>query len=145
MIGEWDVVEVLMRVVRIECSPPTTATLHSHNPFSRPLDRNADLACRCPIHCHHHNRGVVDIGVVRIGVLKGPAAGPDIRPTCRPITSEVEDLLGYEPLKRLPDRPADALLPNLEQGVAGQRSVPDRGYTGLAVRFIRVHHEELLD
>ena len=42
------------------------------------------------------------------------------------MTSEVEDLLGHEPLKREPRSAQDALLPNLKQGVAGQRSIPDQ-------------------
>ena len=125
MIGEWDVVEVIMRVVRVECSPPTIATLHSHN-HSRPArsTRGIRLPLPDPLpspqpRCRRH-RGSTDWRTERPSRRAGHQAA------CRPITSEVEDLFGREPLKRLPNWPADALLPNLEQGVAGQRSIPDR-------------------
>ena len=68
------------------------------------IDRRID-ALRA-IHRQRHHRGVVDVGIMRIGVLERPAAGAHIRPPRDPVAADVEHLLRLEPLQPLGDRAA---------------------------------------
>ena len=55
----------------------------------RPLDGFPMQRIRCPIDRQDDCSRVVDIRVVRIGVLKCPAAGPDARPSIGPVADRV--------------------------------------------------------
>ena len=48
--------------------------------------------------------GVVEIGVMRVGVLEGPAAGPQPGPRRRPVADRIEHLPLFQPVERAPDR-----------------------------------------
>ena len=97
------------------------------------------------IHRHHHHRGVVDVGIMRIGVLERPAARAHVRPPRDPIALDVEHLIGPQPFEPLHDPPHRLLVAGLQQRVAGEPGVPDRRHAGLAIGLVRMHGQELLD
>ena len=68
-----------------------------------------------PIHRHGDDGGVVDIGVMRVGVLKGPAAGADIGPPRDPVAADVEYLLRHQPVEAAFDLRDRAFAANLQQ------------------------------
>ena len=57
------------------------------------------------IHRHGDDGGVVDIGIMRIGVLERPAAGAQIGPPRDPIAAHVEHLLRHQPVEAAFDAP----------------------------------------
>ena len=111
MIGERDVVEIVVLVVGIERAPGAVLALHADDPFPRPGDRAAEVGLGAQalhaIHRHHHHGGVVDVRIVRIGVLERPAAGADIGPPRDPVAFDIQDLLAA-PAIRGPCAPASA-------------------------------------
>ena len=60
------------------------------------------------VHRHRHDGGVVEIGIMRVGVLEGPAARPDVGTPSGPVALHVEDLERLQPVER---RAAPALRP----------------------------------
>ena len=149
MIGEGNVVEIVVLVVGIERAPSAVLALHPHDPFPGPGDRAAEvgLGIRAlhAIHRHHHDRGIIDVRVVRIGVLKRPAAGTDIGPPRDPIAFDVEDLPGHQPFKTFAGVRRRVLATDLEQGMADEAGVPDRRDARLAIGLVLVHDQQLLD
>ena len=97
MIGERNVVEIIFEIVDIERGPTAIAALHALDPLAAASDRcvvfMALASAPRAIHCHHHHRGVVEIGIVGIVVLEGPAAGANLWPLDGPIALEIEHLL----------------------------------------------------
>src|SRR5439155_22495463 len=89
MIGERNMVEVVMRVVGIERRPTAVAALHAEDPFGRPVDSRLVCGPVKAVERQCHGRGVVKIGVVRIGVLKGPAARSEPGASDRPVANPV--------------------------------------------------------
>ena len=149
MIGKRDIVEIIVFVIRIERAPSAVFALHPQNPFACHGNRRTEVALRVQalraIHRHHHHRRVVDIGIVRIGVLEGPAAGPDIGPPRDPIAFDIEDLLRRQPLQTFAHLRYGLIAAALEQAVTGERRIPNRRNARLAIGLVLVHDEKLLD
>ncbi len=103
MVGERDVVEVIIFVVGVEGAPGTILALHPQNPFAGARQRSIEVPppgqILQPIHRHGDDGGVIDVRIVRIGVLKGPAAGTKIGPSRDPVAAHVEDLFRGEPIE----------------------------------------------
>ena len=57
-------------------------------------------------HGHDDDGGVVEIGVMRVGVLEGPAAGPHLRALEGPVAFDVELLQRRQPLQARAAAPA---------------------------------------
>ena len=115
MIGEGNVVEIVIGVVGIEGAPAAVAALHAHDPFRGSVDGAAIAGAVEAVERHRHHGGVVDIGIMRVGVLEGPAAGPHTRPPRRPVADDVEHLaLGPASRARAapPPRPRAARPPS---------------------------------
>ena len=115
MIGEGDVVQVMLVVVGVESAPAAVAALQAEDPFATALDRLAELGGRRrveprpgAVHRHDDDGGVVEVGVMRIGVLERPAARPHVGPLRGPVAGDVEDLLRLQPGKRLSTRRCSA-------------------------------------
>ena len=93
VIGERDVVQIFTVVVGIEGAEAAIRALQPLDPFARARDRVAMVRCavrppaRGAVHRHRDDGGVVEIGIMRIGILKRPAARPHMRafaPPSRP-------------------------------------------------------------
>ena len=81
-----------------------------------------------PVQQHADYGGVVHIGIVRVVVLEGPAAGTQTGAAHRPVADDVGNLQWPQPVAGGIGRNA-----SLSQGVAGETGVPDRRQTRLAV------------
>ena len=135
MVRKWDVIEVVELVVGIERAPGAVPALHAVDPFLGAGDRRAEIAARIcavlrAVHRHHHHRGVVDIGIVRIGVLERPAARPHVRPPRDPVALHVQNLLGHQPVQRLAGLRQRAFVTGFQERVAGEPGIPDRRDAG---------------
>ena len=97
------------------------------------------------IHRHHHDRRVVDVGIVRICVLERPAAGPDIGPARAPVAFDAQDLLRQQPFETFAGLGRGAIAADFEQGVTGERGIPNRRDARLAIALVLVHDQKLLD
>ena len=82
---------------------------------------------------------------MRIGVLERPAARPHIRALDGPVALDVEDLERREPIERRAHRLAAGFAPRFKQRVGGERRVPHRRQTRLAIGLILANDEQLLD
>ncbi len=82
---------------------------------------------------------------MRVGVLEGPAARPDVGTPSGPVALHVEDLERLEPVERRLYRRRPRVPARLHQRMSGERGVPDRRKAGLAVGLIVLDHEEALD
>ena len=134
MVGERDVVQVEMRVLRLERAPATVGRLHADDPFARPLDRLEMRQIAIAMQQHADDGGVIDIGVMRIGILECPAARPQSWPTHRPVADHIQDLPLAQPRAaawpcRHPPPPShdpQARCPRPATGRAGNRRDPAR-------------------
>ena len=149
MVGEGYVVEIIIFVVGIEGAPGAVLALHADDPFASAGDRIAIVGTAGQvlhaIHRHRDDGGIVDIGIVRVGVLEGPAAGADIGPPCDPVAADIEHLLRHQPIEATLDLRDRVLAADLQQSVAGEPGIPDRRDAGLAIRLVLVHGQKLLD
>ncbi len=80
---------------------------------------------------------------MRVGVLKGPAAGPKIGTPRDPVAAHVENLLRHQPIEAALDLRNRALAAGFEQRVARQAGVPNRRDARLAVCLVLVNGEKL--
>ena len=94
------------------------------------------------IHRHHHDRGVVEVGIIGIVVLEGPAAGAHVRPLHRPVALDVQHLPRLQPVEALLGRRQRLLAAGLEQRMTGQRGVPHRRDAGLAIGLVLADHQQ---
>src|SRR6185312_16943423 len=74
VIGERDVVQGIMRVVGVERAPAAVLALHADDPLAGAVDRLAVARAVEAVEREADRGGVVDIGVMRVLVLEGPAA-----------------------------------------------------------------------
>src|SRR5206468_5047940 len=94
VVGEWDVVQVVVRIVGIKRSPAAISALHPDDPLGGAID---GPAIPCPVKAVESkgDRGsVVEIGIIRVFVLKGPAAGSHFGAGRPPISDLLQNLLG---------------------------------------------------
>ena len=100
---------------------------------------------------HAHQRGVVHVRVVIVGVLERPPAGRHVRPAHRPVALHVEDLPCRQPVAGCLDRRAPAGVVQVAAVAcfghrhAGQAGVPDRRDAGLHVGALAVVDDQLAD
>src|SRR4029453_8922539 len=96
-------------IVGVEGGEAAILALHAGDPFLRTADCLAEFAAvslrqtRCgAIHCHGDDSRIVDIGVVGIGILKGPSAGANVGSLCSPVSDQIEYLQWSEPFQAPP-------------------------------------------
>ena len=104
MIGEGNVVEVVIDIVGIERRPAAIAALQALDPFDAARDGlvvglPAPASALAPraVHRHDDDGGVVEIGIVRVAVLERPAAGTHVGPPLAPVALRVELLQRLQP------------------------------------------------
>ncbi len=152
VVGERDVVEVVVGVVGVEGGETAVAALQALDPLAGPGDRlgvvratlaGAEAGLR-PVHRHRHHGGIVEVGIMGVVVLERPAAGTHVRLAGRPVALDVEHLEGLEPFEGGAGLALVVLAAGLHQGVGGERRVPDRGQAGLDVGLVLLDGDELL-
>ena len=97
------------------------------------------------VHRHRHHGGIVSVGIMRIGVLERPTARPNVRTLNGPVAFDVKDLERGEPIERRAHRLAASFAPRFKQRVGGERRVPHRRQTRLAIGLILADDEQFLD
>ena len=148
MIGERQIVEILLVVVGVERAPAAAPALHPLDPFAATSDR-FDIARAIvaggTVHRHHHDRGVVGVGIEIVGILKRPAAGPEPRALVGPIADDIEHLARAQPVEGAGGAPDRVVAADLEHGVRGERGVPDRRHARLAIDAVGGGHDQLFE
>ena len=122
-VAERDLVEPHCAVVHVEGAPAAVARLHPDEPLHAALDRGL-LADAHPVEGKREDGRVVDVGVVVVLVLEGPAAGSEVGPADRPVALDAH-LLREQVLPRAHELRVvvrDAAGAEREQG---QSRVPD--------------------
>ena len=76
VIGERNMVEEVMGVVGVEGCPSRHSALHSNDPLRGTVERVAVALGVETIERQPRRGSVVEVGVVRVLVLEGPAAWP---------------------------------------------------------------------
>ena len=137
VIGERDVVEVVYSLSASNAPQPPfwlcRPTIHS---AARAIGPEVARRSTCAIHRHHHHGGVVEIGIMRIGILERPAARPHVRALAAQSPSTSSICCGASQSRPCRPAPASALAADLEQRMAGQRRVPHRRHAGLAIGLV---------
>ena len=82
---------------------------------------------------------------MRVGILEGPAARPDIRAPVSPVAFHIKNLSWLQPLKALERAFALSLTPNFQQAVGGEPRVPHRRDARLAVNLVLRFKQQLLN
>src|SRR6516162_1007901 len=95
-----------MRVVGVEGGPSAVLALQTGNPLAPAADRGAVVLpiagkIGCPIERHDYNGRIVEIGIVRIGVLERPAPRPDVWTLGSPIPLRIKHLPWLQPFEPL--------------------------------------------
>src|SRR5262249_12280826 len=147
MIGEWNIVEIIIFVVGVEYAPAGIDALHADDPLTRARNCAGIAALPRVLHAvkrHRYHRGVVDVGIMRIGILKRPAARPHIRPLRDPVAAHIQNLFRNEPIEAALGL-FDGRAADLDERMASKPGVPDRRDAWLRVNFVIMHAEQLLD
>src|SRR5207248_952501 len=91
VIGKRYVIQVFARVVGIERTPAAVRALQPQNPFTSAVDAATevrfaarDAGPRESVHRRHDGGRIVEMGIMRVGILKCPATGTHMRPPPRP-------------------------------------------------------------
>src|SRR5579864_8515695 len=100
MIREGNLVEVVMRVVRVERGKPTVATLHADEPVQCTIEPPLVSLLTRAAHGPGDDGGIVQIGIVGIRELKSPAAARQSRSLDAPVSRLVQELLRAQPRER---------------------------------------------
>ena len=85
-----------------------------------------------------HDRGVVDVGIMRIGVLERPAARPQIGAARDPVAAHIEHLQRHQPIEAALDLRHGALAAGFQERMRGKPGVPDRRHARLAIGLVVV-------
>ncbi len=141
MIGEGNVVQIVIGVVGIEGAPAAVFALQALHPFATARDgvpvirfrRNALFGA---VQRHHHHGGVVEIGIIGVVVLKGPAAGTHAGLFLRPIAFHIQNLERLQPFKPARHSGIGLDRARFHQRMADQRRIPHRRDARLAIGFV---------
>ena len=120
---------------------PPFAALQADDPFRAAVDglvvaRAAASRARA-VHRHDHHGGVVEVGIVGVAVLEGPAAGAHVRPLARPSRpSRPAPAAAAASPGRAPRRARRLARRVSIRAWRDQRGVPHRRDAGLAVGLV---------
>ena len=142
MIRERNVIEVEMRVLRLERAPAAVEFsaapgLHADDPFAGAGDGLAVRRIAAAMQEHGDDGGIVHIGIMRVFVLERPSARPQTGTADSPIAGEGGDLFFQQPLAGGLDVPS-----GLDHRMTGEAGVPDGRQAGLAVRAVLCLHQQ---
>ena len=149
MIGKGNVVEVGIGIVGIEGTPAATPALQPLHPLiaraeiARVVTRRNACLLR-PVHRHRHHAGVVQVGIMVVAVLEGPASRPHIGLFLCPVALHIENLQRRQPGKSARHGGIGPRRPGFHQRVGDQGGVPHRRDARLAIGFVRFDDEQIL-
>ncbi len=115
-------------VVDVEGAPTSVRALHPQHPLGPAVDRHparVRLGMTHPAQRQRHHGGVVDVRVVVVGELEGPAPGGQLGAAQGPVT-RAQHLLGQQPVCGPHQRRILGRHAGVEQRDHGQRGVPHR-------------------
>ena len=97
MIGKGNVVEIVIGIVGIEGAPAAIFALQPVDPFGAARDGLAVICAGVDlpggaVQGHHHHGGIVQIGVMVVAILEGPAAGAHIGLLVGPVAFDIQHL-----------------------------------------------------
>ena len=145
MIGEGNIVEIVVNVVDVERRPTAVAALQTFDPFDGTFNSLvvavAGSRPACAIHCHNDHRGIIEIRIVRVGILKCPTARPHVRAPGGPVSGNIENLARQQPVETAQSTGTGFVVTDFEQRVASEAGVPYRRNAGLAVGLIAANYE----
>ena len=145
MIGERNVVQVIMCVIRVERAPAAIFRLHADNPVGGEAQRILIGQWVGPVERHGNNGGIVDVGVEIVAVLEGPAARCDIFCPTGPVAPDIGDLGVAEPGRGLVHGLARRRFAGLHERQHRKTRVPDRRQAGLTPGLVVFFDQELAD
>src|SRR6516164_7457161 len=119
VVGEWDMIEVIVRIVGVKRAPPAVSALHSDHPLCRPVNRATVSRRPEAVESESYCRRIVQIGVIGVLKLESPATGTQPRAGRCPVADHLEDLLTLEPIECRAQRRFEAPVTDLHQRVAG--------------------------
>ena len=140
VIGERDVVQIVVRVVGIKRSPAAISALHPDDPLGRAINGPAIPCSVETVESKGDHGSVVKIRIIRVFVLKSPAAGSHFGAGRPPIPDPLQHLLGLEPIECPPDGRCEARVFDLHKRVTGEGGVPHRRKTRLAIGALAVEY-----
>ena len=94
---------------------------------------------------HDDDGGIVEIGIMRVAILEGPATGADVGPALGPVALHLELLQWQQPVEPAERRRFGFGAAGFEQRVRGERGIPHRRDTGLAIGLVILDDEQPLD
>ena len=73
MIGKGDIIEIIMGIIGVKGGKSAVFRAHAPDPLGRRLNRLAIALWIGETHRPPDHRGIIQIGIIGIGVLEGPA------------------------------------------------------------------------
>src|SRR6478752_5009896 len=111
--------------------------LHAFRPLDTTIHRAVEAgACSQaagPVHGHDHDCRVIEIWIVRIGILARPSAGPNVRAPDSPISCNIDHLPRHQPVQSADGGLASLIVASFKECMTGETRVPYRRYARLAV------------
>src|SRR2546426_645304 len=98
-----------------------------------------------PNHRHDHGSRVVEIGIMRVRVLKRPAPRTHMRPLVRPVADGPQHLPALEPHETPAHGRKRLVTANLQKRLTHERGVPYRRHAWLTIGFVARYDEQLVD
>src|SRR5512135_2378213 len=96
MIGKWNIVEVVVDVIDVERRPATVAALQAFHPLDATLDglvvTTGSFNPAGSIHCHDNHGSVVEVRIMRVGILEGPTPRSYMRTPGGPVSDGIKHL-----------------------------------------------------
>ena len=136
---------MIVLIVRVEGAPAAILALHAIDPLGRAVDGGAIARGVMAMHGERHHRRVVDIGISRVCVLEGPAAGAQVGPPLRPVAFHIQDLALNEPVEAARRGGICFGATCLQKRVTNETRVPDRRDAGLAIGPAGLQDQQLLE
>ena len=97
MVSKRYMIQVIVIVVRVKGAPTAVLALHAEDPFGGALDVLTKLF---PVHTVQRdgdNGGIIDVGIIIIGIFERPTTRTKTSPALNPIPFHIEDLLFRQP------------------------------------------------
>ena len=130
VVGEGDVFEDGAVAGAVEGGPAAIIILHGEEPVDGAFDGGLRGSAAGALEGHRHHGGVVDVGVVGVGVFEEPAGGFDVGGVFGPVGGGAA-FFGEEPVDGGGGDGGVFGEAGFGEGVEGDAGVPDGGEAGL--------------
>src|SRR5215471_13609567 len=107
MIGEGNIVEIIVDVVDVVRRPAAIVALHALDPLHATIDglviAGTGPRPPRPVHGHDNHGGVIEVRIVWIGILESPTTWAHLRAAVRPVSGNAKNLARHQPVKPAKD------------------------------------------